>query len=70
MARPAQILANHLKKNNLSVAFAESVTCGLAAHSLGNIIGASDFLKGSIVCYDEKVKIDLLNPDYAVELSG
>jgi nicotinamide-nucleotide amidase len=60
MARPAQILANHLKRNNLSIAFAESVTCGLAAHSLGNIIGASDFLKGSIVCYDEDVKINLL----------
>ena len=60
MARPPQILANHLKKNSLTIAFAESVTCGLVAHGLGNIIGASDFLKGSIVCYDEEVKINLL----------
>lgn len=60
MARPAQILANYLKQNNLTIAFAESITCGLAAHGLGNIIGASDFLKGSIVCYDEEVKINLL----------
>jgi nicotinamide-nucleotide amidase len=60
MTSPAHTLANYLKTNNLSIAFAESITCGLVAHRLGNIIGASDFLKGSIVCYDEAVKTNLL----------
>jgi nicotinamide-nucleotide amidase len=59
MRRPEQSLAENLKKNNLTIALAESMTCGLAAHTLCNTSSASEFLKGSIVCYDEKVKISL-----------
>jgi nicotinamide-nucleotide amidase len=60
MKRPEQILTEYLKKNGLSIAFAESMTCGLAAHKLGNTNGTSKVLRGSIVCYDETVKTTLL----------
>ena len=61
MIHPAQALGNYLKKNNLTVAFAESITCGLVTHRLGNIIGASAFLKGGIICYNEWIKCSVLN---------
>lgn len=60
MKRPEQTLTAYLKSNNLTIAFAESMTCGLAAHKLGNTNGTSKVLSGSIVCYDESVKIELL----------
>ena len=53
-------IVKFLKENNLTIAFAESVTCGLAAHQLSVVKGTSEVLKGSIVCYDEKVKCNLL----------
>jgi nicotinamide-nucleotide amidase len=58
--RAEQILVNYLKKNNLTIAFAESMTCGLISHKLGTISGTSDIFSGSIVCYNEKVKTGLL----------
>jgi len=60
MRRPVQILANFLKNNQLTIAFAESMTCGMLAHKLGTVSRTSDFFVGSIVCYDEKVKTKLL----------
>src|SRR4051812_1141379 len=60
MKRPEQVLANFLKENKLIIAFAESITCGLAAHKLGTISDTSDILTGSIVCYSESAKINLL----------
>lgn len=60
MKRPEQLLATFLKNNNLTIALAESMTCGLAAHKLGSISGTSDVLAGSIVCYSKNVKTDLL----------
>ena len=66
MPHPAHTLANYLKTNNLSIALAESITCGLGSHRLGNVIGASDFFKGSIICYDEAVKINLLKVSKAL----
>ncbi len=60
MKRAEQILANFLKENKLTIALAESMTCGLAAHKLGTISGTSDILEGSIICYSEHVKTGLL----------
>jgi nicotinamide-nucleotide amidase len=60
MKNPAQKLAAFLKKNELTCALAESMTCGLGAHRLGGIADASDFFKGSIVCYAEEVKTNIL----------
>lgn len=46
-----------------TVAFAESVTCGLATHQLNITEGTSEVLMGSIICYNEKVKTDILKID-------
>jgi nicotinamide-nucleotide amidase len=48
------------KENNLTLAFAESMTCGLAAHQLSQVKGTSDAFKGSLVCYNGDVKSNLL----------
>ncbi len=53
-------LVKFLQTNKLTVAFAESVTCGLACHQLTNVIGTSKVLLGGGVSYQEKVKTDLL----------
>jgi len=60
LKRPEQILGTYLKENELTIAFAESMTCGLLAHKLGSVSGTSDFLAGGIVCYSEDVKNNLL----------
>jgi nicotinamide-nucleotide amidase len=60
MQKANRKIVKFLQKNNLTIAFAESVTCGLAAHQLSAVKGTSEVLKGSIVCYDEKVKSNLL----------
>jgi nicotinamide-nucleotide amidase len=49
-----------LIRKKLTVAFAESVTCGLATHQLNIAEGTSEVLMGSVVCYNEKVKTSLL----------
>lgn len=66
MKRPEQILGQLLKSGHLTIALAESISCGLAAYKLGSIPGASDFLCGSVVCYDEKVKTELLRVKMAL----
>jgi nicotinamide-nucleotide amidase len=60
MKRPEQALAGLLKKKELTIAFAESMTCGLAAHKLGTVPDTSEILMGSIVCYCEDVKCGIL----------
>ncbi len=60
MPRTEQQLANQLKANKLTIAFAKSMICGLMSHKLSNINGASEILKGSIICYDKSVKSHLL----------
>lgn len=58
-----QKLRKFLKENNLTVAFAESVTCGLASYKMNTTPGTSDIFKGSIVAYNEDVKRNLLRID-------
>jgi PncC family amidohydrolase len=53
-------LINTLIEKKHTVAFAESVTCGLACDGLNSTPGTSEVLMGGIVCYNEKVKINLL----------
>jgi PncC family amidohydrolase len=50
-----------LQKKKISVAFAESVTCGMIASKLCTVKGTSDIFMGSIVCYHPKVKKELLS---------
>ncbi|MBS1625254.1 MAG: nicotinamide-nucleotide amidohydrolase family protein [Bacteroidetes bacterium] len=53
-------LVQTLRKEDLTLALAESMTCGLAAHQLSTCIGTSEVLIGSIVCYSPLVKTSLL----------
>jgi nicotinamide-nucleotide amidase len=60
MKRPANALVHVMEKKGLTIAFAESMTSGLAAHKLCGVKGACNVLLGGIVCYDEKIKTGLL----------
>jgi nicotinamide-nucleotide amidase len=53
-------LVKILKEKGLTIALAESVTCGMAAYKLSNVKGISEVLKGAIVCYTPEVKRNLL----------
>jgi nicotinamide-nucleotide amidase len=60
MKRPEQLLLDFLKERGLIIAFAESMTCGLAAARMGNISGTADAFAGGIVCYGEKAKSSVM----------
>jgi nicotinamide-nucleotide amidase len=60
MNKEINSFVKQLKAENLTLALAESITCGLAAHKLSTCKGISEVLKGSVVCYNEDVKKDLL----------
>lgn len=60
MKRPALRIVDTLREHQLTIAFAESITCGLAAHTIGSVPNTSEVFMGSIVCYDENVKKTLL----------
>lgn len=57
--KQAKNLINLCADNHLSLAFAESVTCGLASYYLSTVEGTSDVFKGSVICYEAAVKTDL-----------
>ncbi|MFL5763802.1 MAG: CinA family protein [Bacteroidia bacterium] len=59
MDRKVNRFIKKLQQRKLTVAFAESMTCGMAASKLASCIGTSDVLTGSIVCYSETVKCEL-----------
>jgi nicotinamide-nucleotide amidase len=50
-----------MKYKGLTLALAESMTCGLAASKLSRAMGTSDVLLGSVVCYSPLLKKRLLN---------
>ncbi len=58
--RTANRLIKTLQQKKQTLALAESVTCGLAAHKLSLVKGTNDVLQGSIVCYSTEVKRELL----------
>jgi nicotinamide-nucleotide amidase len=60
MSSTVKNLIKVLIEKKLTVAFAESVTCGLACNGLNTTPGTSEVLMGGIVCYNAKVKTDLL----------
>lgn len=60
MKKKAQKLIKVLKEKRLTLALAESVTGGLAAHRLSGCSGASEVLQGAVVCYTPEVKTSLM----------
>jgi nicotinamide-nucleotide amidase len=52
-----EIIGELLKKNNLSVAVAESFTGGLISDWITDVPGSSDYFLGSIICYHNESKI-------------
>ena len=53
-------------EKNISIATAESCTAGLLASRITSISGASSFLKGGIVAYQNDVKINLLKVSQSI----
>ena len=49
-----------LKKRKLKISCAESCTGGLLADAFVGVSGASEVFLGSLVCYDPKIKRDVL----------
>lgn len=60
MRKDAQTLIKTLKQKEMTLALAESITCGLAAQRLSGCVGTSDVLKGAIVCYTPEVKMSVM----------
>jgi len=60
MKRTTNRLVKFLMDEGLTIAFAESMSCGLVTHQLNTVKGTSEVLKGSIICYSEEVKTGLL----------
>lgn len=58
--KTATRLVKTLQQSKHTLALAESVTCGLAAHQLSRIKGTSDVLQGGITCYNPSVKCKLM----------
>jgi nicotinamide-nucleotide amidase len=56
-----QLLVKLLKKNNLTISFAESCSGGLMASTVINVSGASDVIKESYVTYSDEAKHKILN---------
>lgn len=55
-----EILGNWFKANNATVGLAESCTGGYIGHHFTQVVGASDFFKGGVVCYTDEVKKNIL----------
>ncbi len=50
------IIGQFLKKNNLTLATAESCTGGYLAHMITSVSGSSKYFKGSIIAYSNEIK--------------
>ena len=68
MKRITNRLIKFLLEEKLTIAFAESMSCGLVTHQLNTVKGTSEVLEGSVICYSEDVKIKLLKvPESLIE---
>lgn len=55
-----QELARTARAKNVTVSLAESCTGGLASDLITNVPGSSAYFLGSVVCYSDRSKIELL----------
>lgn len=55
-----QILGQSLLGKGITLGLAESCTGGYISHKMTQVIGSSQYMMGSIVCYNEQVKTDVL----------
>ena len=56
-------LGQLLLQNGLFIATAESLTAGLLGSELATEPGASGYLLGGVICYQDEVKVNLLGVD-------
>lgn len=55
-----EVIVNKANKNNIKFGLAESATGGFCSNLITNVPGASQTFIGSIVCYSEEIKMNLL----------
>ncbi len=58
--RLEQEIGNLLRERGLTIAIAESSTGGLISHLITDVPGSSSYFKGTVVAYDNEVKIKIL----------
>lgn len=62
----AEAVGELFKERSLTLSTAESCTGGFIAHRLTSFAGSSEFFKGSVVSYDNEVKIGVLKVEKKV----
>ena len=67
-SRVSEALAELLRARGVTVGVAESLTGGLIGSELTRAKGASDYFKGSLVCYTPEAKRDVAGVDEAIIL--
>jgi len=59
-----KVIGELLKKDNSTIAIAESCTGGYISHLITKVPGSSDYLKGSVVSYANEIKIRILGVEH------
>lgn len=60
MKRTVNEFIKSMMAEKLTIALAESITCGLAANKLSSCVGVSEVFVASVVCYTPEAKMQLL----------
>lgn len=60
MKRRANEFIKKMRAEKLTIALAESITCGLTANKLSSCVGVSEVFTASLVCYTPEAKMQLL----------